>query len=183
MIAYNKTFLENTFLVSEATNLKESGFIQEADLSKIKVDFEALKTNKNVFVRFGFFLLGSFLFSSIIGFISLLFSNSFDSVYKVIGFIFFLAGFLVLELLCKEKIFRHGLDDAFIIGTQMCFYISVYVVTESQIAIAISMIVVGLIYTLRYVSSLSFVVFLSGIVYLISVLLINYSTISSVLVS
>ena len=181
MISYNKIFLENSFLESEAIDLKKSHFIQEADLIKIKDNLEPLKTCRNVFVRFGFFLLGSFLFSSIIGFISLLFSNSFESVYKVIGFIFAIVGLIIIEVLCNQNYFRHGLDDAFLIGTQMSFYISVFIVTESQIYVAISMIIMSLIFSIRYVSTLSFLVFLSGIVFLVSVLLINHTTISSAL--
>ena len=180
MIAYNKTLLENTFLVEEAINLKKSNFIQEANLTKIKVDLESLKSSRNLFVRFGFLLLGSFMFSSIIGFISLL---TFDSHIgnKIIGFVIAIVGLIIMEVLCKQNYFRHGLDDAFLVGTQMSFFISVFIVTESTIALAISMIILGFAFSIRYVSALSFIVSLSGIVLLVSALLINHTTISSAL--
>ncbi len=180
MIAYNKTLLENTFLVEEAINLKKSNFIQEANLAKIKVDLESLKSSRNLFVRFGFLLLGSFMFSSIIGFISLL---TFDSHIgnKIIGFVIAIVGLIIMEVLCKQNYFRHGLDDAFLVGTQMSFFISVFIVTESTIALAISMIILGFAFSIRYVSALSFIVSLSGIVLLVSALLINHTTISSAL--
>jgi len=73
------------------------------------------------------------------------------------------------------------LDDAFLIATQMCFYITVFIVTESKIAVAIALIIIGLTFTIRYVSTLSFLVFLSGIIFLVGVLLIDYTTISSAL--
>ena len=180
MIAYNKTLLENTFLVEEAINLKKSNFIQEANLTKIKVDLESLKSSRNLFVRFGFLLLGSFMFSSIIGFISLL---TFDSHTgnKIIGFVIAIVGLIIMEVLCKQNYFGHGLDDAFLVGTQMSFFISVFIVTESPIALAISMIILGFVFSTRYVSALSFIVSLSGIVLLVSALLINHTTISSAL--
>ncbi len=180
MIAYNKTLLENTFLVEEAINLKKSNFIQEANLTKIKVDLESLKSSRNLFVRFGFLLLGSFMFSSIIGFISLL---TFDSHTgnKIIGFVIAIVGLIIMEVLCKQNYFGHGLDDAFLVGTQMSFFISVFIVTESPIALAISMIILGFVFSIRYVSALSFIVSLSGIVLLVSALLINHTTISSAL--
>jgi hypothetical protein len=68
MIAYNKTLLENTFLASEAIDLKKSGFIQEEDLNEIKSDLATLKTSRNLFVRFGFLMLGILMFFSICGF-------------------------------------------------------------------------------------------------------------------
>ena len=180
MIAYNKTLLENTLLVSEAIALKKANFIQEANLTKVKADLETLKISRNLFVRFGFFLLGSFFFSSIIGFISML-TFDFHIGSKLIGFIIAVVGLIIMEVLCNQNHFRHGLDDAFLIGTYMSFSISVFIVTESQIALATVMIIAGLIFSIRYVSTLSFLFFLSGIVFLVSVLLINHTTISSVL--
>jgi hypothetical protein len=181
MIAYNKTLLENTLLASEAIDLKKSGFIQEDDLNKIKSDLETLKTSRNLFVRLGFLMLGILMFFSIGGFISAILLTNFNIAGSVIGFVFAIAGIIVLELILSQNFFRHGLDDAFLIGTQMSFYISVFIVSESQIAVTISMIFLGLIFAIRYVSTLSFLVFLSGIILLVSVLLINHTSISSAL--
>lgn len=177
MIAYNKTLLENTFLVSEAINLTKSNFIQKGTLNKIKTDLETLKTSRNPLVRFGFFLLGSFMFSSIIGFISIL-TIDIHIGSKVIAFIIAIVGLIVMEVLCNQNYFRHGLDDAFLIGTSLSFSVSVFIVSDSQIALGISMIIVGLIFSIRYVSTLSFLFFLSGIVFLVSIVLINYTSIS-----
>jgi len=71
MIAYNKTLLENYFIISQAIQLKKAGMIEYAHLNKIKNELEELQTNRNMFVRIGFCLLGSFLASSIIGVISM----------------------------------------------------------------------------------------------------------------
>jgi hypothetical protein len=181
MIAYNKTLLENTFLASEAIDLKKSGFIQEEDLNEIKSDLATLKTSRNLFVRFGFLMLGILMFFSICGFISLILLTNFNIAGSVVGLVFAIAGIIVLELLVSKNIFYHGLDDAFLIGTQMSVYISVFIVSESQIPLATAMIIMGFIYTIRYVSTLSFLIFLSGIVCLVGFFVIDHTTISSVL--
>lgn len=180
MIVYNTTLLENTFLISEAIDLKKAGFIQEADLTKIKADLPPLKTSRNGFVRVGFFLLGSLLFISIIGFISIL-TLSVSSNYQFIGFLFTAVGLIILETFCNQKFFRYGLDDAFLIGTQISFYSSIFIVSDSPIALAVFMIIMGFIFSIRYVNALSFLVFFFGIIFLICNLMLEYSTISSAL--
>lgn len=180
MIAYNKTQLENTFLVEESIGLKDSGFIEKTDLERINAELVGLKTSRNLFVRIGFFLLGAMLYLSIIGLLALIFLNS-DSSFEVIGFVIAIIGLGVLELLCSQKLFRHGLDDAFIIGAQISFYSAIVVDSNSPIACFIAMIIVGLIFAIRYVNALSFLVFLTGIVFLMSFVLIEHTTISSIL--
>jgi len=180
MIAYNKTLLENTFLVEEAIDLKKSGFIQDENLNTIKQRLTTLKTSRNIFVRAGFFLLGALLYLSIIGLLFLIVINT-DSYSKTVGFIVSIIGLGILELLCSQNFFRHGLDDAFIIGAQLSFYSTVVVDSDSPIGAFISMIIIGLVVAIRYVNTLSFLVFLSGIVFLISFILIEYTEISAVL--
>lgn len=180
MIAYNKILLENTFLVDEAIDLKNSGFIQEENLNTIKSQLKTLKTSSNIFVRAGFFLLGALLYLSIIGVLFLLIMNS-SSDFKAVGFIISIVGIVVLELLSHQNYFRHGLDDAFLIGAQLSFYSAVVVDSDSPISGFVSMIIIGLAFAIRYVNTLSFMVFLTGIVFLISYFLIEYTAISSIL--
>ncbi len=181
MIVYNKTLLESTFLVEEAIDLKKSGFIQESDLNTIKQNLETLKTNRNILVRIGFYLLGSFLFSSIIGFFSLLTLMESSTNYNIVGFVYFVIGLILLEVISRQNYFRHGLDDAFLIGSQMAFFISIYNLTDSLMALCFSMIILGIVFCVRYVSTLSFLVSLIGIVVLTGDFLINHTYISSAL--
>lgn len=181
MIAYNKTLLENTFLVEEAIDLKKSGFIQESDLNNIKQNLETLKTNRNILVRIGFYLLGSFLFSSILGFFSMFTLMNSSTNYHIVGFVYFIIGIIILEVICRQNYFRHGLDDSFIIGSQLTFYISIYFLTYSTIALYFSMIMIGFVFALRYVNTISFLVSLIGIVILTGDYLINHTDISSAL--
>lgn len=180
MIAYNKTQLEHTFLMEEAINLKDSGFIEKTDLNTIKDELKGLKTSRNIFVRIGFFLLGALLYLSIIGVLFLIVINS-SSNFKAVGFIISIIGLGILELLSRQNFFRHGLDDAFLIGAQLSFYSAIVVDSDSPMGGFISMIIIGLALTIRYVNTLSFMVFLSGTVFLISYILIEYTAISSIL--
>ena len=181
MIAYNKTLLENTFLVEEAIDLKKSGFIQESKLNTVKQKLETLKTSRNILVRIGFYLLGSFLFSSILGFFSMFTLMNSSTNYHIVGFVYFIIGIIILEVICRQNYFRHGLDDSFIIGSQLTFYISIYFLTYSTIALCFSMIMIGFVFALRYVNTISFLVSLIGIVILTGDYLINHTDISSAL--
>lgn len=180
MIVYNKILLENTFLVEEAIDLKKSGFIQDANLNAIKQQLTTLKTSRNIFVRAGSFLLGALLYLSIIGLLFLIIFNL-NSDFKMAGFIISFIGLGILELLCSQNFFRHGLDDAFIIGVQLSFYSAIVVDSDSPIGAFISMIIIGLVFAIRYVNTLSFLVFLSGIVFLLSYILIEHTEISAIL--
>lgn len=180
MIAYNKTLLENTFLVEEAIDLKKSGFIPDENLNTIKQQLATLKTSRNIFVRAGFFLLGALLYLSIIGVLFLIIINT-DSYSKTVGFIVSIIGVAILELLCNQNFFRHGLDDAFLIGAQLSFYSTIFADSDSPISGFISMIIIGLVFAIRYINTLSFIISLSGIVFLISFILIAYTTISAIL--
>ena len=180
MIAYDKTLLENTFLVTEAVNLKKSGFINDEDLSTIKTQLGSLKTNRNIFVRIGFLLLGFLLYLSIIGVVFLVSLGS-GSNFKVVGFVIAAIGFGILELLCATNYFRHGLDDAFIIAAQVVLYSTIAFESDSPTSLFWAMIICGFICAARYVSTISFLVSLSGIVLLISYSLVTNSTVSSIL--
>ena len=180
MIAYNKTLLENTFLMEEAIDLKKSGFIQDVNLNAIKQQLTTLKTSRNIFVRAGFFLLGALLYLSIIGLLFLIIFNL-NSDFKMAGFIISFIGLGILELLCSQNFFRHGLDDTFIIGAQLSFYSAIVVDSDSPIGAFISMIIIGLVFAIRYINTLSFLVFLSGIVFLVSYILIEHTEISAAL--
>lgn len=180
MIAYNKTLLENTFLVEEAIDLKKSGFISDENLNTIKQELITLKTSRNIFVRAGFFLLGALLYLSIIGVLFLIIMNA-SSDFKTIGFVIAIIGLGILELLCSQNFFRHGLDDAFLIGAQLSFYSTIVADSDAPVSGFISMIIIGLVFAIRYVNTLSFIISLSGIVFLISFILIEYTTISAIL--
>lgn len=180
MIAYDKKLLENTFLVAEAVDMKKSGFLSKEDLDRIKTQLPGLKTNRNIFVRIGFLLLGALLYLSIIGVIALIAFNR-SSDFRMIGFLISIIGFAILEMFCRQNYFRHGLDDAFIIGAQLTFYASVVADSDSPIGLFIAMIFLGFIFAIRYVSILSFIVSVSGVVLFIGFSIIEYTILASIL--
>lgn len=167
MIAFNKTALHNTFLVDEALNMRALGFITNHDVLAIKQENPSLRTNKNIVLRIGFFLLGAVLFASCMGLLAwIVFSSNNSSEVCLIAF-FSISAILAIigcEFISKQY-FRYGIDDAFIIGAIGCIYgflvnVSTVLVRSSQnsslsfnsyeINIAFIMAIVSLIACLRY---------------------------------
>ena len=119
MIVFNQTALNATFLVDEALNLKNSGFISNTDLIAAQTQNSALKSNKNILFRIGFLLLGLLLFGSVLlvlaWFVFIGGNNSHTSsiVYFAFASIF---GVFACEIIAKQH-YRFGIDDAFIVST------------------------------------------------------------------
>jgi hypothetical protein len=65
MIAYDKTLLDNVYIDEEANRLKESGFINREQYQSFQSQLPRLKSQNNIFIRIGFFILGCMLYSSI----------------------------------------------------------------------------------------------------------------------
>ena len=153
MIAYDKILFENTLLASQATRLENSRFISKDQLAAIHHQLPVLKSQHNFLVRIGFFLLGSFLYGSIIAAIALfvyLSDNSSDTSFKVIALLFTLVGLGGSEFLARKKYYEFGIDDAFIIGMQMCLCVFVNEITNGDIGVPIAMGIAGAISCLRY---------------------------------
>ena len=133
MIRYDKTLLENTYLVEEAHQLNKSGFIESEQYKWIKSGLATLKSQNNLLLKIAFFFLGCLLFFSICGMISLLGMNSFgnDNIATIFLLVFAAIGFLGKEFMSRElKYFGYGLDDAFILGGHLFLIIAVNILTE-----------------------------------------------------
>ena len=152
MIQYDKTELENVFLVEEAHSLKNAGFLPKEQYNLILKELTSLKSQKNILIRIGFFLLGSFLYSSICGFLSLISLDTLGENYNVLIYLFAIVGFVATEILTKQKYYSYGLDDSFLIGTQLCLAIAVGISTDgNELAIALTITSTSLLSYLRYV--------------------------------
>jgi hypothetical protein len=117
MIAYDKTLLDNVYIDEEANRLKESGFISHEQYKALGNQLPRLKSQNNLFIRIGFFILGCMLYSSICGFISLLGIGVMDNAYLFFIYLFAVIGFGAKEYMSKNmNYFGFGLDDAFILG-------------------------------------------------------------------
>jgi hypothetical protein len=177
MIALDRTLLENTFLLDEANALKNSGFITLEQSKTIAEKLPSLKRQHNLLVRLGFFLLGCILFSSIMGAISVFSMPILESNYELMIFLYAVVGFVVCEFLTKKDYYGFGLDDAFILGSQITLFIAIGITSETVLAVFIAMTVVGLFCCLRYIHTLSALISCVGIAGLISNLIIEHKVI------
>ncbi|KRD10204.1 hypothetical protein ASE21_10815 [Flavobacterium sp. Root901] len=162
MIVHDKNLLHNSALITEAENLENGGFISKEQKKIIKKTLPAFTSQSNILVRIGFFLLGSFLYSSICSLISLIALSVHDYFLKICCFIFAGIGVAGAEFLAKQKIYRHGLDDAFILGILLNVGVGVFVFTEDFETIITPAIFVALTSFLtykRYLHLLSMLVF------------------------
>lgn len=164
MIAFNKELLNNTVLVNDAKNLKNSGFISKSQLDAIAAKLPTLKGHQNLLVRIGFFLLGCLLYSSICGAVSLFMLMDSGDGFKFMLFVYAIIGFGGSEFLANKNFKSHGLDDAFILGAQACFLGAIAALTENPIAVLIAMAIVGFLCCLRYAHALSALICCIGIV-------------------
>lgn len=161
MIAFDKQLLKNTFLVNDAYNLEEAGFISNEQLKNITTNFKSLKTQKNLFIRFCLFLLGVFLYSSICGTLSIFGLSAIDSHWEVMLFIFALVGFVGQEFICAKSLhhYGYGIDDAAILGAlaSLTGFISV-VSNENFVIVSLVILVISSVMYLRYLHTISIII-------------------------
>ncbi len=151
MIAYDKELLANEVLLDEAQSLKKSGFITHEQVSNINNILSGMKSNPNLLVRFGFFLLGCFMYSSIVRAFSITIFSVIQDNFEIILFIIALIGIGGLEFLSRENYFGHGLDDAFLLGFLLTLGIFVGMTSkENEPLIAATLTIAALFTFLRY---------------------------------
>ena len=158
MIAYDKTLLENVYIDEEANRLKESGFISREQYQSFQIELPRLKSQNNIFIRIGFFILGCMLYSSICGMLSLFGLAIMDDAYLFFIYLFAIIGFGAKEFMSREmKYFGFGLDDAFIMGAILALLIAVGLTFEKNydpdyLVIIIVLAIVSSIAYLRYLN-------------------------------
>jgi hypothetical protein len=158
MIAYDKTLLDNVYIDEEANRLKESGFINREQYQSFQIQLPRLKSQNNIFIRIGFFILGCMLYSSICGFISLFGMAIMDNAYLFFIYLFAAIGFGAKEYMSTNmKYFGFGLDDAFILGAIATLLTAVGLSFEQNyntnyLAVIIVMAIVSSVAYLRYLN-------------------------------
>jgi hypothetical protein len=151
MIVYTKIGLQNSALLDEAQSLQKAGFLTKEQFDHFSKDAMLPKTNENLFVRLLFFLLGAFLYSSICSFFALSAMDNLDTHYEYFVFFFAFIGFAATELLARSHFYGHGLDDAFILGSQLTLAIAVGIATDgNEVIIATILTATALMCYLRY---------------------------------
>lgn len=167
MKAYNKIDIENYFLAEEAKNLYKKKFLSKEQLNTISSQLVQLKSNANIFFRLGFFLLGNLLFSSVVSAIAVILMQIITHDYQIIFFLYAIVAYVGIEVLVKMKFFRHGLDDAFILTSQVSFFIGMGILTESIFPVFLSMFVLGIYFAIRFIHTISALIAYSGLVCLL----------------
>jgi hypothetical protein len=179
MIAYNKSDLENNLLSQEAKLLLNTKFITKEKQKNISNQLDAFKTSENWFIRLAFFLLGCLLYSSILGSISFFLMSAFESNYKIIPFIYFIIGSVGAEIITKQTYFRHGLEDAFILGLQISICVAIGINTETFLYSFITMVVIGIVCAIRYIHTISALSSCIGIVLTVFYSVVEYKIIDA----
>ncbi|KUJ60924.1 hypothetical protein AR687_16095 [Flavobacteriaceae bacterium CRH] len=161
MIVYDKNLLDNLTLAEEAKSLQAAGFISKEQKDFIKKELPAFKRQSNILVRLGFFLLGSFLYSSICSVIALIGLNSERVFFEICCYIFAIIGFAGAEFLANQNYYEHGLDDAFILGAVLNLGIAIGITTEGNngLVIAFFVAVASFMMYKRYLNLLSILIF------------------------
>lgn len=164
MIVFDKELLENTFLLEEAKRLNNEKVIPAEQLQHIKLQLPILKSQNNILIRIGFFILGCMLFSSIVGVLSLFTLGFGGSHFGFYTFLYTVIGIAGSEFLSKQqKQYGYGLDDAFILGFQGFFCATLGITFESPMAAFIALAIIGFFTCLRYVHTLSILLSLIGL--------------------
>jgi hypothetical protein len=160
MTAYDKEELDDLILIEEAASLYSAGFIDKNQKDRIKSELTAFRMQNNILVRLGFFLLGSFLYLSICGAISLLGLSGEQFFFSICCYIFALVGFVGAELLANLKYYRHGLDDAFVLGSILNLGIAIAITTEGyELIIAVFVAFKSFLLYRRYLNLPALLVF------------------------
>jgi hypothetical protein len=160
MIVYDKKKLDNEILIDKADVLYKGGFINKEQKKFIENELPVLKSQNNILVRIGFFLLGCLLYLSICGAISVIGLSNEHVFFKICCYIFAVAGFAGAELLAAQKYHHHGLDDAFILGALLNLGIAIAITTEGYEAVIAFFVAIGALFMfIRYLHLLSMLVF------------------------
>jgi len=160
MIVYDKNLLDNLGLVEEAKSLQSAGFISKEQKDLIKKELPAFKRQSNILVRLGFFLLGSFLYISVCGVISLVGLSGERIFFEICCYIFAIVGFAGAEFLANQNYYEHGLDDAFILGALLNVGFAIGITTEGyEIVIAFFVAIASFFMYKRYLHLVSMLIF------------------------
>ncbi len=160
MIAYDKKLLNDLALLEEANSLKNAGFISKEQRDLIKKELPDFHTQKNILVRLGFFLLGSFLYASICGAISLIGLAGEGAYFNICCYIFAGVGFAGAEALAKQQYYQHGLDDAFILGAILNIGCAIGITTDGyELIVAVFIAIAAFVMYRRYLHLPSLLIF------------------------
>lgn len=160
MRAENTTFLENQILIDEAQALYKAKFITKEQYNTIEMQLPAPKKQKNILFRIGFALLGILMYSSICTFISFLGLSAIENSFGFFVFIYAIVGFVGTEFFAQKNGNEQGLSDSFLLGAQILLAVAIGIATNvNELPIAFVTTVVAFLTYLRYINSISILLF------------------------
>ena len=136
MEAYNQELLLNTLVAEKSEELYDGNFITIEQLQNINRTLPKLVGSRNSIIRIIFFFLGSFLYGSICGMISLIFLTSLDdsTIWILAPFLFATVGIAAMEIVIAKnlKFYKNGMDDAFVLGIVLCIAVGLGLQNEFE---------------------------------------------------
>jgi hypothetical protein len=111
----------------------------------------------------------------------LIFSPAIINNYELLLFFYALIGLVGLEFLVHKNYYKHGLDDAFIVCTQISLYVGIGVNLESALMAYLAMFILGALFCIRYVNALSMLVSCIGLMAFVFFGITEHSMISNAL--
>ncbi len=182
MLANNFTNIQNHFLLKELEKLENQDFVTQEQFDEIKNNTVSTKTNSNLLIRIGFFFLGNFLISSIVGFFALfLTALESQSAFALCSLLATIGCIIISELLYKKNYFAYGFDDSFLLSITLFSCISTGLFTENVIAVLFVFVLTSSICTIRYVHVPSVFLALIGCVGLVGYLVTEKNILPSYL--
>lgn len=117
MKAYDENKLTNIVLLEETDTFLNADFITQEQADCIKNNLPVFKSQNNLLIRFGFFILGCLLYSSICGVITMIGAQFGEFYFSFCLYVFAIIGWVGAEFLAQQNFKSYGIDDAFILGT------------------------------------------------------------------
>jgi hypothetical protein len=160
MRAYDENKLTNIVLIEETADFLNADFITQEQAHSIKNNLPVFKAQNNLLLRSAFFILGSLLYASICGTISIIGAQSGESYFHFCFYIFAIIGWAGAEFLAQENYKNYGVDDAFVLGSILNLAIAIGINSESfELLIAFFVSISALLMYTRFVHNTSLLVF------------------------
>lgn len=160
MRAYDEHKLTNTVLIEETDTFLNANFITQEQSDCIKKNLPVFKSQTNLLLRLAFFVLGSLLYTSICGTISIIGMQIGESYFRFCFYLFAIIGWGATEFLAKENYRNYGVDDAFILGSILNLAIAIGINSETfELLIAFIVSIYSFFLYKRLIHTLSLLVF------------------------
>jgi hypothetical protein len=160
MRAYDKHKLTNTVLIAETDTFLNANFVTLEQANYIKNKLPVFKTQNNLLLRFAFFILGSLLYASICGTITIIGVQFGEFYFNFCFYLFAIIGWIAAEFLALENYKNYGVDDAFILGSILNLAIAIGINSETfELLIAFFVSISTLLIYKRFIHNISLLVF------------------------